>query len=604
MDRNSIIGLVLIGMILIGYNLFFAPIPDPPKKQNTEQTDSLKAVTNAQQAQAVQPIEDSIQRAEKAAIFGSIADLTQGENQDIILKNKDLILTISTKGGVITKAQLPEYKTYGGTDLILFNKDNSRFNYAYQFKGMPLNTADLYFSMVAKTDSSVAMELNLGGGAYIRHNFTLPSSGYMIRHQVEKANLNLVSGLTYQNFKADWKISTAHQEKSITDERQNTTTYYRIAEDEKVDYIGYRKSDEKEVLEEKLQWVSLKQKFFNTAFIAEQPFANGSVSVKDGAADTIVKDLYAEVQVANGIATGTEQYRFYMGPNHFQTLKKFDIGLHELIPLGWGIFGWVNRFLVIPVFNWFDSFGLGYGLIILLLTLLIKLIIFPFTYKSYLSMAKMRVLKPEIDELKEKHKDPQKLQAEQLKLYQKAGVNPLGGCLPLVFQMPILLAMFNFFPSSIELRQQSFLWAEDLSTYDSIWDFGYVPFINTIYGDHVSLFTLLMTISTIMYTHFNNQMTGATGQMKYIGYIMPVMFLGILNNYSSGLSYYYFLSNIITFGQQYFIRKSVDDEKIHAQLQENKKKPAKQSAFARKLEEMTQKQQAIQKTNMQNSKKK
>ena len=286
--------------------------------------------------------------------------------------------------------------------------------------------------------------------------------------------------------------------------------------------------------------------------------------------------------------TASETYGmdFYFGPNHFQTLKTFDLGLEKQVPLGWGIFGWVNRFIVIKTFNWLDSFNLNYGLIIFILTLIFKVILFPLTYKSYLSAAKMKVLKPEIDELKAKYeKEPQKIQAEQMKLFQKAGVNPLGGCFPLLLQFPILIALFNFFPSSIELRQQPFLWADDLSSYDSILD---LPFTIPFYGAHVSLFTLLMTVSTIIYTRMNNQITGATGQMKYIGYIMPLVFLPVLNSYSSALSYYYFLANMITFAQQWAVRRFViDEEAIHRKMQENKKKPVKRSKFQERLESMS-----------------
>jgi YidC/Oxa1 family membrane protein insertase len=286
-------------------------------------------------------------------------------------------------------------------------------------------------------------------------------------------------------------------------------------------------------------------------------------------------------------------FQFYFGPNHFQTLKEAGHDLQKQIPLGWGIFGWVNKFLVIPVFNWLDGYALNYGIIILLLTLIIKSILFPFQYKSYLSQAKMRVLKPEIDDLNKKYEndDPMKKQQALMGLYKEAGVNPLGGCLPLLLQLPILLAMFNFFPNAIELRQKAFLWADDLSTYDSILT---LPFSIPAYGDHVSLFALLMTISTIIYTMMNNQLSGANAQMpqlKWMMYLMPVIFLFVLNSYASGLNYYYFLANVITFGQQFAFTKFVDEKKIHAKIQANKNKPGakKQSSFQQKLEEMARK---------------
>jgi YidC/Oxa1 family membrane protein insertase len=275
---------------------------------------------------------------------------------------------------------------------------------------------------------------------------------------------------------------------------------------------------------------------------------------------------------------------FYFAPNHYQTLKSYELGMEKLVPLGWGIFGWVNKFLVIPIFNFLNQFDLNYGIIILILTIVIKLMLLPLTYKAYLSTAKMKVLKPEVEEIQAKHKeDPMKSQQEMMAMYRKAGVNPLGGCLPMLLQMPILIAMFRFFPASIELRQESFLWADDLSTYDSILN---LPFTIPFYGDHVSLFTILMTVSTIIYTHMNMQMTAQNPQMKWIMYLMPVMFLGIFNNFSSGLSYYYFLANVISFGQQYLFKLAVNEDAIHAKIQENKKKPQTKSKFQQKLEQM------------------
>jgi YidC/Oxa1 family membrane protein insertase len=285
---------------------------------------------------------------------------------------------------------------------------------------------------------------------------------------------------------------------------------------------------------------------------------------------------------------------FYFGPNSYKTLQNLNVGIdnHELqriVPLGWGIFGWVNRWLVIPVFNFLLGKVGSMGILILLLTLIIKFVLLPLVYRSYISTAKMRILKPEIDEIKNKYGDDmQKIQVENLALYKKAGVNPMSGCVPMLLQMPILFAMFQFFPVLFELRQESFLWSKDLSAYDSILDLGFnIPF----YGSHVSLFTLLMTISTLIYTHLNNQISGITGQMKWIGYIMPIIFLGVLNSYPSGLTWYYFVSNMVTFGQQFAIRRLVDDAKLHAQIAEARKKPVKKSNFSKRLEEVMKAQQ-------------
>jgi YidC/Oxa1 family membrane protein insertase len=393
----------------------------------------------------------------------------------------------------------------------------------------------------------------------------------------------LASNISYT--KLHWSMNTPSQEKDIEDQRKVLDIYYKYVNDSP-DYLTITKP-ESEDLKNLVKWVSFKQKFFVTSIIARESFEEGTINGGPLASDTQVAE-YATDLVLPIKHTASETYGmdFYFGPNHFQTLKTFDLGLEKQVPLGWGIFGWVNRFIVIKTFNWLDSFNLNYGLIIFILTLIFKVILFPLTYKSYLSAAKMKVLKPEIDELKAKYeKEPQKIQAEQMKLFQKAGVNPLGGCFPLLLQFPILIALFNFFPSSIELRQQPFLWADDLSSYDSILD---LPFTIPFYGAHVSLFTLLMTVSTIIYTRMNNQITGATGQMKYIGYIMPLVFLPVLNSYSSALSYYYFLANMITFAQQWAVRRFViDEEAIHRKMQENKKKPVKRSKFQERLESMS-----------------
>jgi YidC/Oxa1 family membrane protein insertase len=284
--------------------------------------------------------------------------------------------------------------------------------------------------------------------------------------------------------------------------------------------------------------------------------------------------------------------QIYFGPNHYETLSAYNMELERMIPLGWGIFRWVNKYAVIPIFNWLDNSITNYGIIILIMTLIIKMVLAPFTLKAYKSQAKMKVLKPEIDKINEKHKDkdPMKAQQETMALYKKTGVNPLGGCIPMLLQMPILFALFRFFPASIELRQKSFLWADDLSSYDSVLN---LPFEIPFYGDHVSLFTLLMTVSTILYTRMNSQMSGPQmAQMKWMMYLMPIMFLGFFNNYAAGLSYYYFLANMVTFGQQFVMRKYfIDEAAILTQMENNKKKPVKKSKFQKRLEEMAKRQQ-------------
>jgi YidC/Oxa1 family membrane protein insertase len=369
-----------------------------------------------------------------------------------------------------------------------------------------------------------------------------------------------------------------------------STIYYRFV-DEEVDYMSPT-SDKQESLKTKVKWIAFKQQFFTSVLIADNAFDSPTIESKtpDKTSSEHVKLLSANFSLPYEHKQ-TESYglHFFFGPNHYQTLKKVDdYNLEKQIHLGWGIFGWVNRFIVIPIFNFLNGFNLNFGLIILILTIIIRIIILPLTFGSFKSQAKMKVLAPEIAEINSKYPDTadaMKKQQATMALYKQAGVNPMGGCIPGLLQLPILIAMFNFFPASIELRQQSFLWAKDLSTYDSILDFGFnIPF----YGDHVSLWTLLMTLSTLLFTRLNMQMTAATNpSMKWMMYIMPVMFLGIFNNYSAGLSYYYFLSNMFGLGQQYLFKAFIDEDAIHRQIQENKKRPAKKpSSFQQRLEKM------------------
>lgn len=584
MDRNSIIGLFLIGIILVVFNMFF--LPDPPVNEMVPaRAQTELSIDSAISVDISAVAGDSLAKAAAAANFGVFAPFANGIEEHITLENELLSLRLNTKGGAVAEVELKEFTNYSKAPLLLFEKGQSRYSYSYSTGGRTVETADLYFNVVSKTDSSLSFRLSLDENRYIQHSYNLRANSYLVGHEVSLVGMDeiLASNISYT--KLHWSMNTPSQEKDIEDQRKVLDIYYKYVNDSP-DYLTITKP-ESEDLKNLVKWVSFKQKFFVTSLIARESFEEGTITGGPLASETQVAE-YATDLVLPIKHTASETYGmdFYFGPNHFQTLKTFDLGLEKQVPLGWGIFGWVNRFIVIKTFNWLDSFHLNYGLIIFILTLIFKVILFPLTYKSYLSAAKMKVLKPEIDELKAKYeKEPQKIQAEQMKLFQKAGVNPLGGCFPLLLQFPILIALFNFFPSSIELRQQPFLWADDLSSYDSILD---LPFTIPFYGAHVSLFTLLMTVSTIIYTRMNNQITGATGQMKYIGYIMPLVFLPVLNSYSSALSYYYFLANMITFAQQWAVRRFViDEEAIHRKMQENKKKPVKRSKFQERLESIS-----------------
>ena len=435
--------------------------------------------------------------------------------------------------------------------------------------------------------------LNAGENKYIEFVYTLPKDSYLLDYKVNLVGLQDVISENASFLNLEWKDVVKPQEKSIQNERNASTIYYRFT-DEDVDYIAETKEDKKD-LKTKVQWIGFKQQFFSSVLISKQEgFESPTIETKfDKNSLTTVKEMSANFAlIYDRKPAQAINMQFYFGPNHYQSLKKIDdLHLEKIIPLGWGIFGWVNRFIIIPIFNFLDGFNMNYGIIILILTIIIRLILLPLTYGSFKSQAKMKVLAPEVAEINAKFvDDPMKKQQEMMGLYKKAGVNPLGGCIPGLLQLPILIAMFRFFPSSIELRQQAFLWAHDLSTYDSIYNFSFsIPF----YGNHVSLFTLLMTISTLIYTRVNMQMTAAGNpQMKYIMYIMPVMFLGIFNGYAAGLSYYYFLSNVIGFAQQYIFKAFLNEDKIHAQIQENKKKPVKKSSFQQRLEQISKERNA------------
>jgi YidC/Oxa1 family membrane protein insertase len=392
------------------------------------------------------------------------------------------------------------------------------------------------------------------------------------------------------------------QEQYIEKERQATNIHYKQVNNSPND-VGLAKSEEKELRDADVKWVCFRQQFFNASIIANDVFNKGGSYVRTSQRENpsnIVMAAYSELGIPyNHSADETFSYRFYFGPNEYNTLKQYDLELEAIIPTGWSVFSYINKWLVIPLFNWLKD--LNMGLVILILTVIVKIVLFPIAYKTYMSGAKMRVLKPETDALAakyEKNADPMKKQQDQMALYRKAGVNPLSGCLPLLLQFPILIALFAFIPSSIELRQQAFLWADDLSTYDSIWHFGYVPFINLVYGDHVSLFAALMFISTIIYTYMNSSLMPQQGSaqmpgMKFMMYFMPVIFLAVMNKYAAGLSWYYFLANMFTFLQNFIIKKVVSDASIRAKLEDNMKKPVKVSNFQKRLEEMAKQRQQL-----------
>ncbi len=635
MDKKSIIGIILIFLILVVFSVI-----NQPSKEEIEaakhRRDSIakveaEKVAEQQQVTDIVPQElstDSISsdnliqsKIDELGVFGVNAI---GEEEFYTLENNLVKITFSNKGGRIYSVQLKEYQTHDSLPLVLFDGPETRFGLNFFAQNRSIQTNQLYFTPVSNIKSkvvtgpavkkgsegkirfnednpggteSMAFRLEVEPGKFLEYAYTLPYNSYMVDFKVNMQGVNqyIANNQSYINF--TWSYDVPRQERisSFGEDRYTNITFKFFEAD--FESLSQNKSDE-ENLSTRVKWIGFKQLFFNSTIIANEFFPNAQVR------STMFKDnpkylanFYADIAFPyEGTQKESVGLQFYFGPNHYQTLKQYDIDLERQIYLGYAIVRPVNQYLIIPIFNFLRNYIGNFGIIILLLTIFIKLILFPFTYKSYMSQAKMRALKPEIDEINQKigmssDKAMERQQAT-MALYKKVGVNPMGGCLPMLLQFPILIAMFFFFPTSIELRQESFLWAHDLSTYDSILD---LPFKIPFYGDHVSLFCLLMTITTIISTSLNQQAASSQAMpgMKTMMYMMPVMFLFILNSYSSGLSYYYFLANLITIGQTYVIRAFVDEDKIRMQLQVNKKKPVKKSNFQKRLEDMA-KQRGVQ----------
>ncbi len=605
MDRNSIIGLLLIGVILITFSIMNQPTAEELAEKQRLQ-DSVSAISNQKPESAVPAVSsdpslpdtmsfhtdslnlgDSLKTVMLVNKFGTFAAAAQGTESFFTLENEVLKVTFTNKGGRVLNAELKNYKTFDQKPLLLFGSDTTAFGLNFFAQNREINTNNMYFNVVKNEPGKITFRLSTTDRGFIDFEYSLPEQGYLLDFSINLSDMNGVIAPNLSYLELNWKQNIYKKEMDVAAEANNSTIYYKYPGDE-ADYLS-ETSDDQENLTTKVKWISFKQQYFNTSLIAKTEFDKPTkiLTVHHEKKDSLAKYMQASFTIP--FAHKPHEHfdmSFYFGPNHYQTLKKLDLGMEKLVPLGWGIFGWVNKFIVIPIFNFLNKFDLNYGIIILILTIAIKLMLLPLTYKAYLSTAKMKVLKPEMEEIQAKHKeDPLKSQQELMAMYKKAGVNPLGGCFPMLLQMPILIAMFRFFPASIELRQESFLWATDLSTYDSILD---LPFSIPFYGDHVSLFTILMTVSTLLYTYMNSQMTASNPQMKWVMYLMPVMFLGIFNNYSAGLSYYYFLANMISFGQQFLFRAAVDENAIHAKIQEHKKKPQSQtkSKFQQRLEKM------------------
>ena len=578
LDKNQIIGFVLIAAIMGVFGWWQSiNTPDTPLVPIVEESQELVS-----DPELVVQEELEINSTSEENSNGFLAE-------EFIIENNDLKLTFSTKGARMISAQIKDYQTYDSLPLYLVNEN--------QTMDLILPGAESLNQKEFAIDSRTSSGAVLSDGA-TKVRITLPENGFDFSW--------VVSGRAAASGKPAlfWERTARRTEKGISNERIYSTFSYKVSEDGDIENMSGRGGDDSEALGA-VDWLAQKQHFFSFIAHPEAGFSEvQAATVNGGDEDESIVKKFSSTATLNATVDGsyTLPFTFYVGPNHYQTLKDYDQGYEKVINFGWGIFGWIGRGVVVPIFNWLEGYGLGYGLIILIMVLIIKGAMSPLTFASYRSMAKMRVLKPQLDEMNKKfgEKDAVAKQQAQMALYKEAGVNPLGGCIPVIVQMPILIAMFRFFPASIELRGESFLWATDLSTYDALisWD-QQIPLISSFYGNHISIFTLLMTASTILYTRMNQQMTAGTGsseqmkQMQIIMYVMPLMFMFVLNSYPAGLTYYYFLSNIVTFSMQWGIRKSVNDEAILAKIEAKKAQPKgekKKSKFQARLEEMQRQQ--------------
>lgn len=572
----------------------------------------LQKMSPAEQRKAVEIVREASTSMGK---FGKFAQFLHGTDTVVKLENDVLKLQLSAKSGSITRAELKKYDSEYNADenvktkhpVVLFEGESNSLSVDLPLP-QPVNSSQLYFSPKAVTDSTVLMALEMGDGAFWGIEYTLPKGdSYVVKMRVVQKGMAPIVMSNNRTMGINWHQNVKRQEKGRMFEERNSGLYYKFAGGS-VENLSESKNDTEE-RQVKLRWIGFKNQFFSCVLIGERPFNTADFSSEVIKNSDYLKSLTATTQVNDydWNAENPASFSFYLGPNLYPLLSSLDetinvgedLSLTRLIPLGWSIFRWINTGIVIPVFNFLGSFLTNYGIIILLLTIFIKLILFPLTYKSYKSQAKMRILAPDIKAINEKYPGNENAMTRQQKtmaLYSRAGASPFSGCLPMLLQMPILFAMFAFFPSCIELRGQSFLWAHDLAAPDAIisWS-GNIPLVTEYFGNHISLFCLLMTATNILYTYINMQNQAGTTMpgMKWMMYLMPLMFLVFFNNYAAGLSYYYFLSLLITIIQTYAFRKAIKEESVRKAMAENAKKPRKKSGFMARLEEAQRQQQAM-----------
>ena len=651
MDKKTILGIVVVAVLFLGFayvntkqqekyqqemaawqayqdSVAAASRPAVPAADSVaggaaESAVAASGETTAPEAEA--DLAQTVRQRRIAAMGEYLTAAQEAEPEEFTVENEVMTVRFSTRGGQITGVTLKDYTKYaprGQRDQLieLMDPASARFDMSFYVKNglnnVKVNTMDYVFRAepveTAGDARRVTMRLAVAENAWLEYEYLIynkqaPERDYLVDFNVRLVNM-APQMANQTSIGIDWSNVSYQNEKGFQNENMYTTLAYRFPGESSIEELGMSDGAKSKSVSTAVNWVAFKQQFFSSVFIAPQNVSSANMAFDTAAPGSeLLKSFSVQMAVPYSAQVEGYDFAFYFGPNKYAILKKVtdnngaDLHMERLIPLGWGIFGWVNRWCVIPVFDFLRNYIGSFGIIILILVILVKLVISPLTYKSYVSMAKMRLIKPQVDELNKKYpkkEDAMKKQQATMELYKKAGINPMGGCIPMLIQLPILIAMFRFFPASIELREQSFLWADDLSSYDSIVN---LPFSIPFYGDHVSLFALLMAVSLFGYSYFNYQQTASSqpqmaGMKFMMVYMMPIMMLFWFNSYSSGLCYYYLLSNIFTIGQTLVIRRMVDDNKIHAIMQANaaKKSKGKKSKFQQRYEELMRQQEAQQ----------
>ncbi|MCB0557956.1 MAG: membrane protein insertase YidC [Lewinellaceae bacterium] len=619
MDRNTIIGLTLIFILLLAWQQVMQPTEEELQEQQQRQ-DSIEAVQQRQDSlqeiekdttaglEYVETEADSLKLLRQQVAFGPFSQAAAGTGQEVVLENDLFKLSFSNKGGIIKDALLKNYfkivDDEEGKDvkvpLSLLEDEKNKFEYFFPIANLPtggVSSGDLYFEVVKADKQSVTFRAVADNGGYFEQEYRITDGTYNIEYDIKFENLHTLISQNSDEIRLNWVNYLGKLEKNTTYERRYSSVYFKPV-DEDPDYCSCTSDDKEEVSGKRVKWVSNANQFFNSSLVAKDAFDGATLETKmlpEDAED--LKLLVSEINVPyQHEASETFAMEFYVGPNEFDRLNALGNDLEDVIPFGWSIFGTINRWVIRPLFNFLSSFIGSKGIVILFLTLIVKLLLYPLTYRMLYSQSKMGALKPRLEGMKEKFKeDPQAQQMETMKLYREFGVNPLGGCMPMVLQMPIWFALYRFFPASIEFRQAGFLWADDLSSYDV---FVNLPFELPFHmGAHISLFTVLWAVTTLIYTYYNTRHMdmSANPAMKYMQYIMPVMFLGFFNTFASGLTCYLLFSNLFNITQTIVTKNYIiDNEKIEKELEAYRKKPKKKGGFQQRLETALKEQQRVQ----------